>query len=495
MSANNMQTTMAPSRHQMTNSHILVNRFDYVEVTTIEDVIRMMAQYGSRGRVLAGGTQLLVMMKMEREKPEVLINIQKIPGMSHLRIGKEGELAIGACVNIHTIRKNEYIRSVYPALALACASFGSVQIELMATIGGNVCNASPASDTVPALMVYDAELELVSTTGIRRVRVEEFYLGPGKTRLQEGEILKSVILPKPKPDTSGIYLKITRVAADLAKASLAVILTRQGNIIQNCQIALGSVAPTVLRARRVESFLNGKDFSDENCQKAAEMASEDCSPIDDVRSSAWYRRQIIKVMVIDALKQVWHISGDKSDGKIPEQRTFAQGNEMGTRPKITTQTEKRQIDLIVNGKSQRVWVSPNELLLNVLRERLQLTGSKYGCGVGECSACTVHINNQPALACLVLAISLDQYSVDTIEGVQESDGTLHPLQEAFIEHAAFQCGYCTPGLIMSLTGLLKEMPKPDEDDIRDYLKGNRCRCTGYVSIVRAVLDTVNQNQL
>jgi aerobic-type carbon monoxide dehydrogenase small subunit (CoxS/CutS family) len=150
--------------------------------------------------------------------------------------------------------------------------------------------------------------------------------------------------------------------------------------------------------------------------------------------------------------------------------------------------EKKLIRFTVNGEPQELLVAPNELLLNVLRERLQLTGTKYGCGIGECGACSVHIDGQLALSCLVLAVSVDGCQVTTIEGLEGPDGTLDPLQESFIDHTALQCGFCTPGMIMVAKALLDENPDPTEDEVREYMKGNLCRCTGYASIVRAVLD-------
>jgi carbon-monoxide dehydrogenase small subunit len=144
------------------------------------------------------------------------------------------------------------------------------------------------------------------------------------------------------------------------------------------------------------------------------------------------------------------------------------------------------ISLTVNGEAMEIDVAPNELLLNVLRERLELTGSKYGCGVGECGACTVWLDGQPALGCLVLAVAADGCEIRTIEGLAAPDGTLDPLQQAFIDEDAFQCGYCTPGMLMMSKKLLEEIPQPTEDEIRDYLRGNHCRCTGYASITRAI---------
>jgi len=144
-----------------------------------------------------------------------------------------------------------------------------------------------------------------------------------------------------------------------------------------------------------------------------------------------------------------------------------------------------RIEFMVNGRRHQFDVEPNTLLLNLIREKLYLTGSKYGCGIGECGACTVHLDGEPVLSCLTLAVEADGRRVDTIEGVADGD-KLDPVQEAFIEEGAIQCGFCTPGFIMTTRALLRDDPNPTEDDIREYLKGNLCRCTGYVNIVKAV---------
>ena len=143
------------------------------------------------------------------------------------------------------------------------------------------------------------------------------------------------------------------------------------------------------------------------------------------------------------------------------------------------------VEITVNGAKRRFDVEPNTLLLNLLRERMYLTGAKYGCGVGECGACTVLLDGEAILACLVLAVNADGRRVDTVEGLA-AEGVLHPIQQAYLDEAAVQCGFCTPGFVMATKALLAENPDPDEDEIRDYLRGNLCRCTGYVNIVKAV---------
>ncbi|MEW6242918.1 MAG: (2Fe-2S)-binding protein [Bacillota bacterium] len=151
------------------------------------------------------------------------------------------------------------------------------------------------------------------------------------------------------------------------------------------------------------------------------------------------------------------------------------------------------ITLTLNGKKKTLRVRPNELLLNVLRDRLFLTGAKYGCGIGECGACTVLIDGRPALACLTLAVAIDGKEVVTVEGLARGD-ELDPLQEAFLDHGAVQCGFCTPGMIMTARSLLDENPSPSEEEVREYIRGNICRCTGYTSIVSAILSCAQEKE-
>jgi carbon-monoxide dehydrogenase small subunit len=144
-----------------------------------------------------------------------------------------------------------------------------------------------------------------------------------------------------------------------------------------------------------------------------------------------------------------------------------------------------KISIIVNGKKKEFDIDPNTLLLNLIRDKMLLTGTKYGCGIGECGACTVLLDGESVLACMTLAVDVDGRSVETVEALGDVD-RLHPIQEAYLEEGAVQCGFCTPGFIMSTKALLTEKPQPTETEIREYLKGNMCRCTGYVNIVKAV---------
>ncbi len=148
--------------------------------------------------------------------------------------------------------------------------------------------------------------------------------------------------------------------------------------------------------------------------------------------------------------------------------------------------KKQILKFTLNGAPCEIEVAPNELLLNVLRERELLTGTKYGCGIGECGACTVHIDGEPILSCLQLAVSVEGKSVVTIEGIAKGN-ELDPLQKSFLDHGAVQCGFCTPGMVMMGRSLLDENPEPTEHEVRDHMRGHLCRCTGYAAIVEAVM--------
>ncbi len=476
--------------YQMTNTHILVNEFDYLEPTSLEEAVSLLAEHGDRAKLLAGGTYLLVQMKQEHKSPAVVINIGRLPELRGAG-WQDGQYAIGALTTIHETRALPAVQPGFQALAEACAAFGSMQIQMMGTLGGNICNGSPASDAVPALLAFGAHLKLVGPAGERTVPLTGFLLGPGKVALRPGEVLAQVLLPKPQAGTGSAFIKITRVEADLAKVSVAAVLVRDGDKVVDCKLAFGSVAPTVVRAQQAEDCLKGKRFSPELALQAGEIAMDEVSPIDDVRSTAWYRKQVVRAATHDVLLAAWERAS--SAGKLWDETPFtpAAGDAIGDDLLFVEADEHMLVELRVNGEERQVWAAPNDLLLNVLRDQLEITGAKYGCGIGECGACTVLLNGRPALACLTLAVAADGADVLTVEGLQAADGSLHSLQEAFLDYQAFQCGYCTPGILLMSKALLDEIPAPAEDDVREYLRGNRCRCTGFMSIVRAVLSCVD----
>jgi xanthine dehydrogenase iron-sulfur cluster and FAD-binding subunit A len=467
--------------HPFPNSRILAHPFDYVRPASLEDAVTALKDSPS-AVLLAGGTNLLVDIKLERAAPSALVDISGLDALSQVE-HEEGEAHIGSLASIRCLATDTNLWRKHTCLPESAAAFGSTQVMMRGTLGGNIANGSPASDTVPALVVLGADVDILGPTGRRTVLVADLLQGPGRVALAPGDIITTVRIPSPPANTGSSFLKLSRVRADLAKVSVAVRLVRSGDRIMNARIALGSVGPTVLRAKRASEFLSGRIWRHETVLEAARIAASEIRAIDDVRSTAEYRRRAAAALVFDAISVAWN----RTDEAPPPLRGHALPRPPEQRPLRISSTEKIRIALTVNGHAVTLDVSPNELLLNVLRERLELTGTKYGCGIGECGACTIWLNGMPVLGCLVLAVSADGGEVRTIEGLAAPDGTLDPLQEAFIDENAFQCGYCTPGMLMMTKKLLEENPQPTEDEVRDYLKGNHCRCTGYASITRAVL--------
>jgi CO/xanthine dehydrogenase FAD-binding subunit len=291
-----------------TNTHILVQEFEYLEPMTIGEATLLLARYGEDARLLAGGTDLLVQMKVERRHPLYVIDISKIPNLNRIIADDEG-VDIGATTTIRRVCKSPIISARYTALSEACNWFSTIQIMVMGTVGGNLCNASPAADTAPPLLCFDARVTLASHSGERTLPLEEFFLGPGKTVLRADQMLTRIHMPAVPENTGSAFKKIARVVADISKACAAVKIVRERSIIRDCRIAFGSVAPTPVRAPKAEAALIGQPFSEELAEHAAQIASEEIRPITDVRSTQEYRTEVSGVMVRDALQLAWTRAG------------------------------------------------------------------------------------------------------------------------------------------------------------------------------------------
>ncbi len=294
-----------------TNTHILFPEFDYHAPTTVYEATELLAQYGDDARVMAGGTDLLVQLKMERRPTSNVISLQRINALHTL--SKNGDITIGAAISIRALYQS-LISALYPprstlhALTESCNWFSTVQIMHMATLGGNLCNASPAADTAPCLLVYDASVALKSKTSERLVPLTDFFLAPGKTILRADELLTFVHIPPPLPNTGSAFLKISRVAADISQVCAAVKIVREGTVVKDARIALGSVAPTPFRAVQAKAALVGEIFSPELAERVGQIAAQEISPISDVRATREYRQRVAAVIVREALLKAWERS-------------------------------------------------------------------------------------------------------------------------------------------------------------------------------------------
>jgi carbon-monoxide dehydrogenase medium subunit len=277
-----------------------VPRIKYLKPRTLEEAIELLTKI--RGsRVLAGGTDLLVDLKTGRVGAEALVDIgaiRELRGVEDLG----DRIRIGAATRLQEIVGSDVVARELPLLRNAVESMGSWQIRNLATVGGNLCNASPAADTAPPLLAYEAELVIVGPRGTRVVPITKFFTGYRRTALEEGEILKEIVIGK-RTWSGWSYIKLGRRSGfTLSIVSVAVLTSTRGGVLEDVRIALGSVAPTPIRAYRAEGYLRGREVSLEVLERAAEIAREEVSPIDDVRASAWYRREMVYRLTLDALK-------------------------------------------------------------------------------------------------------------------------------------------------------------------------------------------------
>lgn len=278
--------------------------FEYIEPSTLPEAVAALAEHGPDAVALAGGTDLLVMMRADTIRPKVVVNIKRIPGLSGIA-ATNGEVRVGALTLVRDIEKSPVLRARAPALSEAARWLGSVQIRHLATIGGNLCRAAPSAEMAPTLLALGARLHLVGVQGQRVVPAEDFFLGPGRTVLQPGEILVEISLDGPAPRSGSTYLRHSiRPLMDLALVNVAAYLALDAaGAITEARIALGAVAPTPIRARAAEAELCGHTADAALFERAAEAAVAAARPISDVRSTAVYRSRMVRLLTQRALAQ------------------------------------------------------------------------------------------------------------------------------------------------------------------------------------------------
>lgn len=276
-----------------------MRRFEYYAPGSLSEALSILQEHGDGGRLLAGGTDLLVQMKEAGLHPSYVISLRRLPELRGIDFEERTGLRIGACADMAAIEAHPVVRQRYRALFEGASLIGSVQTRNMATIGGNICNAAPSADTAPPLIVLGAVAEVESPGGRREMTVEEFFTGPGTTALGRDEILVALRLPVPPPHSGSVYQRHTpRQEMDIAVVGVGAILTLEpdGETIQEARIGLGAVAPTPIRAREAEDALTGQRPSEDLFARAAELAVVASRPISDVRGSAAFRRELVRVM-------------------------------------------------------------------------------------------------------------------------------------------------------------------------------------------------------
>ncbi len=292
--------------------------FEYLEPNTVDEAVQVLSGYGTRAVVLAGGVDLMSRMRRREIKPEYLIYIGKIAGLDYIENNKTNNLRIGALTTIRSLELSPAIQRDYLPLYEAAHSIASIQVKTMGTVVGNLCVATPASDLASALVALGAKLRIASSTAERVEDIVNFYIGPNRTSLQPGELVTELLLPGLRAGTGGAFIKVMRTADDIAKVNVAVQLEVVEKRFTEVKVAIGSVAPTVIRSRNAEESLEGQKLGPEIVKQAAEAAAEEVQPITDIRSTAEYRKQLVGVLVRQAIEQATERALAKSNTrKIP----------------------------------------------------------------------------------------------------------------------------------------------------------------------------------
>ena len=466
---------------------------NYISCANLEDALKALSDYAGHAKIIAGGTDLV----LELEKGlypsnEVIIDISRIPGLDLIQSDSDGTIHIGPMVTHSHVVGSMLLQKNAALLAQACYGVGSPQIRNRGTVAGNLVTASPANDTISPLMALDAVLTLRSINGTRKIKLGEFYTGVRKTTIHSNEMLVDISFKGLNNNQKSVYKKYAlRKAQAISLVNAAIILTLDDKRIIDARITLGAVAPVIIHAKKAEDYLLNNEMNEVTILQASVLVGEDVSPISDIRSSADYRKKISAILVKRGLMELKE--GAKST--VPEKPVLLWGKSSPNRSKKVLKSQEHlgqaHIQTVINGKPYSISTDLNKSLLHMIREDAGLIGSKEGCSEGECGACTVYLDGVAVMSCLVPAVRADGAEIITIEGVSK-EGELHPVQQAFVNEGAVQCGYCTPGFVMSAVKLLEEKKNPDVEEIKLAITGNLCRCTGYYKIVKAIESVVQK---
>ncbi|MBZ0302619.1 MAG: FAD binding domain-containing protein [Anaerolineae bacterium] len=458
----------------------------YYSAASIAEALERLAEYRERARIVAGGTDMLIELERGlRPGVEVLIDVTRIPGLD--QITRHGDtIRLGPLVTHNHVVGSPLVVERGLPLAQACWEVGAPQIRNRATVAGNLITASPANDTITPLMALNAEVTLTSLDGERTVRLADFYTGVRRTVMRPDEMLTAISFPALARHERGIFLKLgLRRAQAIAVVNVAVVLTLDGAAVRRAAITLGSVAPTIVHATVAEESLLGRTLTPEAIAEAARLAAVGPEPIDDVRSTGAYRTEMIRVLVGRALRA---LAANEQAANWPEDPAMLWGPNRAMVARGLSQPlhhdAAQPIETTINGQPMTVTTGQDKTLLDFLREDARLSGTKEGCAEGECGACTVFLDGAAVMACMVPAPRAHGAEIVTVEGLAQAD-ELHPIQAAFIEQGAVQCGYCTPGFLMAGAKLLEEQAQPTKAQIQQSITGNLCRCTGYYKILKA----------
>lgn len=480
------------------------------EAKSVSDAVRLLQEYPG-AQIIAGGSDVLVQMREGKRAGAELLSIYGLDELRGVTVEEDGTIRIGSLTSFSHITKDPIIQKYINVLGEAVDMVGGPQIRNIGTIGGNTCNGVTSADSASTLFAWDAVIELTGPEGIRRIPIKDFYIKAGKVDLRPGEIQTGILIPQEAYEGyKGCYIKYAmRNAMDIATlgCSVNVKLSNDKKTFTDVRIAYGVAGPVPMRAVHAEAAGRGLEVTDENIEKIGDTVLEDVTPRDSWRASKAFREHISKVLCKRALREAVGRAGGLSaveEQAVPESEAAgAQGKEEypktaaeAFRHTIMTDSESgKQYKLIrcrINGAERETMVDVRASLTDMLRNDYSLTSVKKGCEVGECGACNVMIDGECYNSCIYLAVWADGKDIRTLEGLMGPNGELSDIQQAFIDEAAVQCGFCTPGVIMSAVEILDSGKEYTRDELRKLLSGHLCRCTGYENILNAVEKTMKR---
>ena len=430
---------------------------------SVDDAIRAL-QADPAAVVIAGGTDVLIKIREGKLAGCSLVSIHELgEELSGVTLADNGDVEIGPLTTFRGVTFSDVIRRTIPVLGEAADMAGGPQLRAAGTIGGNVCNGITSADTASTLVALDAVLRVRGPKGEREVPISQWYQGVGKVALAPYELLVKIVIPYDNyVGYTGHYIKYAqRNAMDIATlgVSCLVKLTSDKKMVDDAALAFGVAGPVPMRSPAAEAAVRGLPIG-EAVAAIGEAALHELAGVQGVP----------------------HPAGQGAVRPLP-----AGGGPEGR--------GRRMIEVLrctVNNKPVEVGIDPRESLADVLRERLGLTSVKKGCEVGECGACTVLVDGTAIDSCIYLGVWAQGKSILTVEGLQEPDGGLSPIQRAFVEEAAVQCGFCTPGIIMSAVEIVGSGKQYTREELRKLISGHLCRCTGYQNILNAVERAVDE---